>query len=734
MKKKKNFQAIMMAILIAAFVCSASFIGCSSSDDGGGDGNASTATLTGTVTDSSTGAAISDAAVKLDSYETTTDAEGTYTISGITTGTHTLTITKTGYQLYQASTTIVDGSNTQNVSLTVETTQTGSLTGTVKYGETLLEEALVELQNVGSYTTATDGKYSFSQVVYGTYTMTVTKSGYENYSSSVTINSSTNTHDISMSVSSDIPAPDAGKGHIVGYVTDGSENPLNNVQCTLYALSSGKSVRTTSVYSSSNGRYIFLNVNPGSYQVTFSLSGYIIPYITTTVNSDTVTEPPVNPGEPVTPDPINPNPAQEKTWQVNYGGSNSDIAYSEDLSSDEGTIIAGSTTSSVSGDVTGTNNGSNDFWVVKLDSEGALDWQKNYGGADSDTAKSIKATSDGGYIVAGYTSSSSSGDVSGANKGNYDLWVVKLTGTGVIEWEKNYGGSEDDKAYSIRQTSDGGYIVAGETGSNASGDVSGACKGLNDFWVVKLSSTGVIEWEKNYGGSGYDEAYSVLQSSDGGYIVAGRTSSSSDGDVTGANNGIYDYWIVKLNSTGAIEWQKNYGGSNTDYCYAIQQTSDGGYITAGHSNSSATGDFTGTGHGNYDIWVVKLTDAGVLEWQKNYGGNGVEHAYDLKITSDGGYVVAGDTTSSANGDVTGTNKGISDTWTVKLNNTGTIQWQYNYGGSSNDTFYGICETSEGKFIQCGPTQSSQSEDVTGTSNGNNDFWIVELTSLGVLSQ
>ena len=732
MNGKKLIPIAVLTILIVAFLCTAVFVGCSSSsDDGGGSGT--TTSLTGTVTDSATAAAISGATVKLGDTETTTDSSGNYTLSGLSAGTYTLTVSKTGYTTYQASITIVEGTNTQNITLTAETSQTGTLTGTVKSGDAEVESVLVSLQNIGTYTTAADGVYTFAQVTYGTYTITATKTGYNNYSASVTINAATNTHNISLTTSSDLPEPEAGKGHVTGYVTDDSGNPLENVKCTLYAQSGKVTAKTVIVYTDSNGRYVFLNVDPGTYQLEFSLGGYNIPFIIVTVTAGTVTEPPANPGSPSNPNPPNDPPTYIK-WQHNYGGSADDYCYSIVQLSDGGYIAAGDSFSSNSGDFTGTNNGNDDFWIIRMNSLGQILWQKNYGGSSNDSANSIIQTSDGGYIVAGDTFSSASGDVTGTNNGESDFWVVKLDSSGTIQWQKNYGGSGREFANDIQQTSDGGYIVAGGTLSSASGDVTGTNNGGRDYWVVKLNNSGTIQWQKNYGGSGNEYLKSVRQTSDGGYIVGGYTDSSASGDVTGTNNGGLDIWVVKLNSSGTIQWQKNYGGSDNDNSYSVIQTSDGGYISAGRTNSSASGDVTGTNKGIADFWVVKMNGSGTLEWQKNYGGSDWDGADSILQTTDGGYFIAGYTDSSTSGDVTGANNGNGDMWIVKIDNTGTLLWQHNYGGSDYDEAYAAVQTNDMGFVMCGETDSSASGDVTGTNKGLGDYWIVKVDPNGVLNQ
>jgi hypothetical protein len=377
------------------------------------------------------------------------------------------------------------------------------------------------------------------------------------------------------------------------------------------------------------------------------------------------------------------NSAPSIEWQKSLGGSGFDYASSIHQTSDGGYIIAGRS-SSIDGDVTG-NHGGSDYWIVKLNSQGTLQWQKSFGGSSSDSASSIQQTSDGGYIIAGI-SDSNDGDVTG-NHGKDDYWIVKLDSLGTLQWQKSFGGSEIDNAYSIQHTSDGGYIIAGESWSK-DGDVTGN-HGRNDYWIVKLDSLGTLQWQKSFGGSGIDIAYSIQQTSDGGYIIAGG-SDSKDGDVTG-NHGRNDYWIVKLDSLGTLQWQKSFGGRQGDYASSIQQTSDGGYIIAGISYSN-DGDVT-VNHGNRDYWIVKLDSLGTLQWQKSLGGSVWDHANSIQQTSDGGYIIAGNSWSN-DGDVTGNHGSSSDYWIVKLNSLGTLQWQKSFGGRGSDAADSIQQTSD----------------------------------------
>jgi hypothetical protein len=252
-----------------------------------------------------------------------------------------------------------------------------------------------------------------------------------------------------------------------------------------------------------------------------------------------------------------------------------------------------------------------------------MEWQKSLGGSDWDFATSIQQTTDGGFVVAG-ESFSIDGDVSG-NHGFSDYWIVKLDSTGTIEWQKSLGGTDDDVANSIQQTTDGGFLVGGRSYSN-DGDVSGN-HGYYDYWIVKLDLTGTLEWQKSLGGADLDIATSIQQTTDGGFVVAGY-SESNDGDVSGhhGSSSDADYWIVKLDAAGTIEWQKSLGGTYEDVANSIQQTTDGGYVVAGSSESN-DGDVSGH-HGSTsypDYWIVKL----------DYSPAGIEICNNLDDDCDG---------------------------------------------------------------------------------------------------
>jgi hypothetical protein len=404
-------------------------------------------------------------------------------------------------------------------------------------------------------------------------------------------------------------------------------------------------------------------------------------------------------------------------WQKTLGGSSDDYGFNIQQTADEGYIVAGVTYSTDS-DVT-ANQGEADYWIVKMSATGTIQWQKTFGGSAEDYAFSIQQTADGGYIVAGLTNSTD-GDIT-VNHGDYDCWIVKLNATGTIQWQKTFGGSLEDVALSVQQTTDGGYIVAGYTKST-DGDVTVNHGGF-DYWIIKLNATGTIQWQKTLGGAGQDHATCIQQTADGGYIVAG-SSNSYDGDVA-ENLGSYDFWVVKLDATGTIQWKKSLGGTYSDEAQSIQQTADGGYIVAGNTDS-ADGDVSGY-HGSYDYWVVKLNATGTIQWQKTLGGSSDDVATCVQQTTDGGYIVAG-WTYSTDGDVIRNNWDYYyvgyDYWIVKLSATGTIQWQTALGGSGDDDAFSIQETADGGYIVAGMSNSTDANFFE--NNGSYDYWIVKL--------
>lgn len=404
----------------------------------------------------------------------------------------------------------------------------------------------------------------------------------------------------------------------------------------------------------------------------------------------------------------------DRLWQLSLGGQKDDKAMSIDYAANGSIYVAGESESN-NGDVSGSH-GKNDFWIVKLDVNGQVLWKKTLGGSNDDMAYAAKATSDGGVAVAGSTSSTN-GDVTGMH-GTSDAWLVKLDSSGNLLWQKCYGGSGIDIAYDMALTTDGGYVLAGYTKSS-DGDITGSHE-TGEYWIVKTNATGDLEWNRTYGGSGFDFAHAIQQTTDGGYYVSGYAR-SSDGDVL-LSYGQEDDWILKLNAYGYIEWQKTYGGTGGEGASSLQQTADGGCVLAGITHSFNL-DVVGNHGFEHDYWVVKIDSAGNKQWAVCLGGSASDDAHCIRQTDDGGYIVVGKGGSN-DGDAT-FNNGNHDHWVVKLNAEGAIQWQKSFGGSGDDQAFGVIELPAGDFVVSG-YNSSNDGDVTN-NKGASDFWIFRIS-------
>ncbi|HQW50378.1 MAG TPA: T9SS type A sorting domain-containing protein [Bacteroidia bacterium] len=419
--------------------------------------------------------------------------------------------------------------------------------------------------------------------------------------------------------------------------------------------------------------------------------------------------------------------AQEIEWQNTIGGNYTDQLYSIQQTTDGGYILGGWSESYISGDKTENSFGGSDYWVVKLDSIGNIQWQNTIGGNSGDGLYSVQQTTDGGYILGGVSTSNISGDKTENSQGYIDYWVVKLDASGNIQWQNTIGGNSDDYLTSIQQTTDGGYILGGWSNSNISGDKTENSQGDYDYWVLKLDPTGNIQWQNTIGGSINDQLYSIQQTIDGGYILGGWSNSNISGDKTENSQGT-DYWVVKLDASGNIQWQNTIGGSFLDYLNCMQQTSDGGFILAGSSQSGISGDKTEDSQGGSDYWVVKLDAFGNIQWQNSIGGNSDDYLTSIQQTIDGGYILGGYSNSGISGDKTENYQGLYDYWVVKLDATGNIQWQNTIGGNSWDELISIQQTNDGGYILGGHSSSGISGDKTENSQGDYDYWVVKLTN------
>ena len=358
----------------------------------------------------------------------------------------------------------------------------------------------------------------------------------------------------------------------------------------------------------------------------------------------------------------------QETWKKTYGGGGSESCSSIITTPDGGLVLTGSTLSN-DGDFEEMNKGVGDIFVIKLDSRGDVQWKKTFGGSNYEWGYSITTTPDGGFVLTGSTLSND-GDFNGMNKGLEDIFVIKLDSQGNILWKKTFGGSNYEWGYSITTTPDGGFVLTGSTLSN-DGDFEEMNKGVGDIFVIKIDSRGDVQWKKTFGGttSGLDEGWSITTTPDSGLVLTGSTSSNDD-DFNGMNKGLEDIFVIKLDSQGNILWKKTFGGSNYEWGYSITTTPDGGSALSGYTRSN-NADFNGMNKGLWDIFVIKLDSRGDVQWKKIFGGSDNDWGLSITTTPDGGFVLTGSTLSN-DGDFQGMNKGSSDIFVIKLDSNGNL--------------------------------------------------------------
>ncbi|PSR55162.1 hypothetical protein AHMF7605_17435 [Adhaeribacter arboris] len=422
--------------------------------------------------------------------------------------------------------------------------------------------------------------------------------------------------------------------------------------------------------------------------------------------------------------------AQNKLWDKTIGGNSEDYLYSSQSTRDGGIIVGGMSYSSKTFDKSENNKGGWDYWIVKLKADGSKEWDKTIGGNSDDYFRSVQQTRDGGYILGGSSYSNKSSDKSSPSKGGQDYWVVKLNAKGDKVWDKTIGGSNWEEFQYVQQTQDGGYILLGHSSSGLSADKSQASKGGYDYWIVKLKADGSRDWDKTLGSREDDWATSIRQTKNGGYVVAGYSAANISGDKSQDSKGNYDYWVVGLNADGSKAWDRTIGGDNGDIPTSVRQTSDGGYIIGGYSNSGISEDKTQASKGGNDYWIVKLKADGSKEWDKTIGSNSDDILTSLQQNSDDSYILGGNSTSGISGNKTQANKGGNDYWVVKLNTDGSIAWDKTIGGNGDDNFSSVLQLSDGNFLLGGFSYTNKNGDKSEKSKGGYDYWVVKLDNSG----
>jgi hypothetical protein len=341
------------------------------------------------------------------------------------------------------------------------------------------------------------------------------------------------------------------------------------------------------------------------------------------------------------------------TFQRTYGGAFSDVGQSVEQTSDGGYIIAGYTNSYGAGGM--------DVYLLKTDAHGDTLWTRTYGGEQWDEGCSVQQTYDGGYVVTGYTESFGAGGA--------DVYLIRTKADGDTLWTRAFGGPDRDEGRSVRQTADSGFVIAGYTGSFGAGDT--------DVYLIKTNANGDTSWTRTFGGIEEDEGYSVQQTVDGGYVVAGGTESFGAGD--------HDIYLVKTNAQGDAAWTRTFGGASSDRAYSVHPTADSGYVVAGYTDSY--------GAGSADAYLIKTDVRGETAWSRTYGGAGLDYCYSVEQTTDHGYILAGSfDPAGADG---------RNVYLAKTEAGGDTLWTRTFGGSNGDIGYSVQETADTGYVIAG---------------------------------
>jgi len=428
-----------------------------------------------------------------------------------------------------------------------------------------------------------------------------------------------------------------------------------------------------------------------------------------------------------------------KQWDRIYGGTKQEFVYNILSTPDDGYIIGSTSFSGISGNKTTRNwdtvNVSDDLWIMKLDGNGGIVWQKSYGTTSWDHMSTIQPTSDGGYIIGAQTSSGISGDKTTPGRGIHDYWILKLDSLGAKEWDKGFGGSGIDAVHYVFQTSDGGYLAIGESDSDSSGDKTedgwSQSTGSFDVWIIKMDSAGHKQWDKDFGGINDDRARAGFQTKSGNYIIGGTSSSGISGNKTQSNfdsiETTADIWLIETDPFGNMLWDKCYGGDSIDIIQTVLEDDNGGYIIYGSSISDISGNKTEHCRGDFDYWIVTIDSAGVKQSEKAFGGNGRDVYGNLIKTSDGGFLVTGSSYSPASGEKSENNLGIQQVWTVKTDSAFNMLWDRTLLNNCLDQNVIAVQGSDQSYVFASASSAPAGGDQTSDCfNSYYDTWVIKF--------
>lgn len=416
--------------------------------------------------------------------------------------------------------------------------------------------------------------------------------------------------------------------------------------------------------------------------------------------------------------------AQKVEWDKTFGGKHAEYLMDVQPTADYGFIIAGSSLSGKNGNKSTPNQGDLDFWLWKIDEHGSPVWQKSFGGSETDHLHCLKLTRDGGFILGGSSNSHAGGDKKEDSRGQEDFWVIKLDAAGHEQWQKTLGGVSSDVLKHILLTSDGGYLLAGHSYSEANGDKKTPSYGHQDIWLVKLDAQGHEQWQKTYGGSHQDVLQSIALTYDGGFILGATSNSPESGNKQTAQHGLGDYWVLKLDKQGESVWQYTYGGDKDEELSFVHPTRDGHYLIGGSSLSGATHNKSKTNKTGADIWLIKVNELGHILWQETYSMSTTDRVVSV-IEQENGHFLLGCYTATRQGPKKDTNEWADAYVAIRIKNDGEELWRKKVGTHGVNILNKVIETRDGGYVFAGSSKG-QAKGPKSTTQGGFDFWLVKL--------
>lgn len=388
-------------------------------------------------------------------------------------------------------------------------------------------------------------------------------------------------------------------------------------------------------------------------------------------------------------------------------------------------LSGGHTISSSSGEVNNGTYGSYDFWVVHADSSGGIIWSGTYGGDSTELFSQIVEVSDG-YVLVGSSISLPSGNKTAGTAGGYDYWVVKIDKNGAKQWDRSYGGSEDDFLLSAHKLNNGNILLGGNSFSDKSAVKSADSYGGSDYWVLVIDVDGEVVWDLTMGGSDEDVLTSLFE--DDGVFIGGYSNSDATGTKSDDSYGGYDYWVMKLSElTGAVEWDSTYGGVNDDFLdVLLPDVHSNAIFATGSTSSAAGGNKTSTSYGESDFWAIKIDSAAGVIWDVTFGGTANDVLTDAITSPEGAIIVGGYSNSAIGGSKTTGNNGGYDYWIIKIDTAGGQYWEKNYGGSQDDTLQSLDMRCDRGILLGGYSASDISGDRSFSNRGYEDYWVIRL--------